>query len=148
MGNLVFFPEIRRKLEPVVKKVVKINGSTVRYNKDYTLMEVCDAVGIRIPLFCYTEQALIWSFLPKTPLFKKVREGVLEFLLLNPPTCDPDGECDLQEQSRTFGGDSCRDQLFTKRPVQDKSLHFFIKTLIPRVLNCEMEYAMIPLKPG
>lgn len=100
-------------------------------------MEVCDAVGTRVPRFCYTEQALIactcravpyMELFTESPLVKKAREGVLDFLLpnhpLDCPACDQGGECDLQEQSRTFGGDSCRDQLFTKRPVQDKSLHF------------------------
>ena len=37
-----------------------------------------------------------------TPLVKKAREGVMEFLLLNHPLdcpiCDQGGECDLQDQ--------------------------------------------------
>lgn len=37
-----------------------------------------------------------------TPLVKKAREGVMEFLLINHPLdcpiCDQGGECDLQDQ--------------------------------------------------
>ena len=42
-----------------------------------------------------------------SPLVKKSRENILEFLLLNHPLdcpiCDQGGECDLQEQSFFFG---------------------------------------------
>ena len=47
-----------------------------------------------------------------TPLVKKAREGVLEFLLLNHPLdcpiCDQGGECDLQDQAMIFGSDRSR----------------------------------------
>ena len=42
-----------------------------------------------------------------TPLVKKAREGVMEFLLINHPLdcpiCDQGGECDLQDQVRERG---------------------------------------------
>ena len=42
-----------------------------------------------------------------SPLVKKARENVMEFLLLNHPLdcpiCDQGGECDLQDQSLFFG---------------------------------------------
>lgn len=42
-----------------------------------------------------------------SPLVKKARENVMEFLLLNHPLdcpiCDQGGECDLQDQSLVFG---------------------------------------------
>jgi len=42
-----------------------------------------------------------------SPLVKKARENILEFLLLNHPLdcpiCDQGGECDLQDQSFFFG---------------------------------------------
>ena len=42
-----------------------------------------------------------------TPLVKKAREGVMEFLLSNHPLdcpiCDQGGECDLQDQSMAYG---------------------------------------------
>ena len=47
-----------------------------------------------------------------TPLVKKARENVLETLLLNHPLdcpiCDQGGECDLQDQTKVFGGDYSR----------------------------------------
>lgn len=43
---------------------------------------------------------------------RKAREGVMEFLLVNHPLdcpiCDQGGECDLQDQSMTFGSDRSR----------------------------------------
>ena len=43
----------------------------------------------------------------KTPMVKKAREGVMEFLLINHPLdcpiCDQGGECDLQDQAMAFG---------------------------------------------
>ncbi len=58
-----------------------------------------------------------------TPMVKKAREGVMEFLLINHPLdcpiCDQGGECDLQDQAMAFGGDSAR--LYeNKRAVEDK----------------------------
>ena len=42
-----------------------------------------------------------------SPLVKKSRENIMEFLLLNHPLdcpiCDQGGECDLQDQSLFFG---------------------------------------------
>src|SRR5678809_295067 len=43
----------------------------------------------------------------KTPMVKKAREGVMEFLLINHPLdcpiCDQGGECDLQDQAMAYG---------------------------------------------
>ncbi len=42
-----------------------------------------------------------------SPVVKKAREGVMEFLLINHPLdcpiCDQGGECDLQDQAMAFG---------------------------------------------
>ena len=47
-----------------------------------------------------------------TPMVKKAREGVMEFLLINHPLdcpiCDQGGECDLQDQAMAFGVDASR----------------------------------------
>ena len=49
--------------------------------------------------------------LTDSPLTKKAREGVMEFLLVNHPLdcpiCDQ-GECDLQDQAMAFGSDRSR----------------------------------------
>ncbi len=48
----------------------------------------------------------------RTPLVKKAREGVMEFLLINHPLdcpiCDQGGECDLQDQAMAYGVDKSR----------------------------------------
>ena len=46
----------------------------------------------------------------KSPMVKKAREGVMEFLLINHPLdcpiCDQGGECDLQDQAMAYGVDT------------------------------------------
>ncbi len=75
----------------------------------------------------------------KTPLVKKAQESVLEFLLINHPLdcpiCDQGGECDLQDQSVSFGSDSSR-FYFKKRGVEDKNLGPIIKTVMTRCIHC------------
>ena len=53
----------------------------------------------------------------RSPMVKKAREGVMEFLLINHPLdcpiCDQGGECDLQDQAMGYGVDTsplCREQ--------------------------------------
>ncbi len=47
-----------------------------------------------------------------SPMVKKAREGVMEFLLINHPLdcpiCDQGGECDLQDQAMGYGVDTSR----------------------------------------
>jgi len=74
-----------------------------------------------------------------TPLVKKARENVLETLLLNHPLdcpiCDQAGECDLQDQTKLFGGDYSR-FFFNKRGVEDKECGPLIKTIMTRCIHC------------
>ena len=60
-----------------------------------------------------------------TPMVKKAREGVMEFLLINHPLdcpiCDQGGECDLQDQAMAYGVDKNR-FAENKRAVEDKYL--------------------------
>ena len=74
-----------------------------------------------------------------SPLVKKSRENVLEFLLLNHPLdcpiCDQGGECDLQEQSFFFGISKKRFYNF-KRVVMDKNLGLIVKTVMTRCIHC------------
>ena len=48
----------------------------------------------------------------KSPMVRKAREGVMEFLLINHPLdcpiCDQGGECDLQDQAMAYGVDTSR----------------------------------------
>lgn len=74
-----------------------------------------------------------------SPLVKKARENVLEILLLNHPLdcpiCDQAGECDLQDQTRQFGGDYSR-YYTLKRSVEDKNCGPLIKTIMTRCIHC------------
>ena len=74
-----------------------------------------------------------------TPLVKKAREGVMEFLLLNHPLdcpiCDQGGECDLQDQAMYYGFDGSRYRE-NKRAVEEKYLGPLIKTFMTRCIQC------------
>ena len=74
-----------------------------------------------------------------SPLVKKAREGVMEFLLLNHPLdcpiCDQGGECDLQDQAMAYGVDGSRFHE-NKRAVEDKNIGPLIKTIMTRCIHC------------
>src|SRR6478752_2178208 len=75
----------------------------------------------------------------RTPLVKKAREGVMEFLLINHPLdcpiCDQGGECDLQDQAMAYGVDKNR-YAENKRAVEDKYLGPLVKTSMNRCIHC------------
>ncbi|GAB4823947.1 hypothetical protein N2152v2_010993 [Parachlorella kessleri] len=146
---------------------VTVDGQKVTIPKGSNVIQACDAAGVDIPRFCYHERLSIAGNCrmclveveksPKpvascampaapnmviktsTPLVKKAREGVMEFLLINHPLdcpiCDQGGECDLQDQSLVFGSDRGR---FTevKRAVGDKNLGPLVKTVMTRCIHC------------
>src|SRR6195256_5795495 len=74
-----------------------------------------------------------------TPMVKKAREGVMEFLLINHPLdcpiCDQGGECDLQDQAMAYGVDSSRFHE-NKRAVEDKYIGPLVKTVMNRCIHC------------
>lgn len=133
--------------------------------------KACAAGGSEIPRFCYHERLSIAGNcrmclveiekMPKpvascampvmkgmriktnSPVTKKAREGVMEFLLVNHPLdcpiCDQGGECDLQDQAMQFGSDRSRftDIYFSgKRAVEDKNLGPLVKTSMNRCIHC------------
>ena len=93
--------------------LVKINGNIFNFFKDYTLLQLCDSIGVRVPRFCYNDQMNIagncrmclveiekdrklqpscaypasdgMRVWTETPAVKKGREGVLEHLLIHHP---------------------------------------------------------------
>ncbi len=77
--------------------------------------------------------------LTNSPMVKKAREGVMEFLLINHPLdcpiCDQGGECDLQDQAMAFGVDSSRFHE-NKRAVEDKYIGPLVKTSMNRCIQC------------
>jgi NADH-quinone oxidoreductase subunit G len=75
----------------------------------------------------------------KTPVVRKAREGVMEFLLINHPLdcpiCDQGGECDLQDQAMAYGADTSR-FAENKRAVEDKYIGVLVKTSMNRCIQC------------
>ena len=75
----------------------------------------------------------------RSPMVKKAREGVMEFLLINHPLdcpiCDQGGECDLQDQAMAYGVDTSRYHE-NKRAVEDKYIGPLVKTSMNRCIHC------------
>jgi NADH dehydrogenase (ubiquinone) Fe-S protein 1 len=146
---------------------VYVNNNFVLVSQTASVLEACETVGVTVPRFCYHSQLPIagncrmclvevekspkpvascampvtknMRIFTDTPLVKKAREGVLEFLLLNHPLdcpiCDQGGECDLQDQALTFGSDKSRFFEF-KRGTSDKNLGPLVKTIMTRCIHC------------
>ncbi|WP_172299909.1 NADH-quinone oxidoreductase subunit NuoG [Pseudoruegeria sp. HB172150] len=74
-----------------------------------------------------------------SPMVKKAREGVMEFLLINHPLdcpiCDQGGECDLQDQAMAYGVDFSRYRE-PKRAVDDLNLGPLVETHMTRCISC------------
>jgi NADH dehydrogenase (ubiquinone) Fe-S protein 1 len=149
------------------KLIVYIDDIPVYVPLQTTVIQACERVGLSVPRFCYhnllgiagncrmclieverSPKPQVACGLPvlnkirvytKTPLVKKARESVLEFLLLNHPLdcpiCDQGGECDLQNQSIKYGSE--RGRFFqSKRGVEDKGFGPVVKTVITRCIHC------------
>jgi NADH-quinone oxidoreductase subunit G len=133
-----------------------------------TLIQACELAGIEIPRFCYHDRLKIagncrmclvemiggppkpiascatdvmpnMKISTKSPMVKKAREGVMEFLLANHPLdcpiCDQGGECDLQDQAIGYGK-GYSDYFEDKRAVSDKDFGPLIKTAMTRCIHC------------
>ena len=74
-----------------------------------------------------------------SPMVKKAREGVMEFLLINHPLdcpiCDQGGECDLQDQAMAYGIDFSRYRE-VKRASTDLDLGPLVETHMTRCISC------------
>ncbi|MDQ2066668.1 NADH-quinone oxidoreductase subunit NuoG [Xinfangfangia sp. CPCC 101601] len=74
-----------------------------------------------------------------SPMVKKAREGVMEFLLINHPLdcpiCDQGGECDLQDQAMAYGVDFSRYRE-PKRASDELNLGPLVKTAMTRCISC------------
>ncbi|MDK3016198.1 NADH-quinone oxidoreductase subunit NuoG [Pseudodonghicola flavimaris] len=74
-----------------------------------------------------------------SPMVKKAREGVMEFLLINHPLdcpiCDQGGECDLQDQAMAYGVDFSRFRE-AKRASDDLNLGPLVETHMTRCISC------------
>jgi len=74
-----------------------------------------------------------------SPMVKRAREGVMEFLLINHPLdcpiCDQGGECDLQDQAMAYGVDFSRYRE-PKRASEDLDLGPLVETHMTRCISC------------
>ncbi|TQS72419.1 NADH-quinone oxidoreductase subunit G [Rhodobacteraceae bacterium] len=79
------------------------------------------------------------TVLTKSPMVKKAREGVMEFLLINHPLdcpiCDQGGECDLQDQAVAYGVDFSRYRE-PKRSATELNLGPLVETHMTRCISC------------
>ena len=75
-----------------------------------------------------------------SPIARKAREGVMEFLLINHPLdcpiCDQGGECDLQDQAMGYGRAAFNRFDENKRAVEDKYMGPLVKTSMNRCIQC------------
>ena len=76
----------------------------------------------------------------KSPIARRAREGVMEFLLINHPLdcpiCDQGGECDLQDQAMAYGRAAFTRYREFKRAVEDKYMGPLVKTSMNRCIHC------------
>jgi NADH-quinone oxidoreductase subunit G len=146
----------------------KVNGVEVEFEPGMTVLQVAELAGEEIPRFCYHERLSIagncrmclvevkpgppkpqascalpaaenQEIFTNTPMVKKAREGVLEFLLINHPLdcpiCDQGGECDLQDETLGYGRDDSR-YGENKRAVEEKYMGPLVKTVMNRCIQC------------
>ena len=147
---------------------VTVDGLELEVPAGATVLQACEMAGKEIPRFCYHERLSIAGncrmclvevapgppkpqascALPATegqiirtdtPMVKKAREGVMEFLLINHPLdcpiCDQGGECDLQDQSVAYGRGTSRFEE-NKRAVTEKYMGPLVKTAMTRCIQC------------
>ena len=146
----------------------KVNGVEVEFEAGMSVLQVAELAGEEIPRFCYHERLSVagncrmclvevkpgppkpqascalpaaenQEIFTNTPMVKKAREGVMEFLLINHPLdcpiCDQGGECDLQDEALGYGRDDSRyDE--NKRAVEEKYMGPLIKTTMTRCIQC------------
>jgi NADH-quinone oxidoreductase subunit G len=147
---------------------VTVDGIEIEVPQGATVLQACELAGKEIPRFCYHERLSIagncrmclvevapgppkpqascalpaadgQAIRTDTPMVKKAREGVMEFLLINHPLdcpiCDQGGECDLQDQAVAYGRSFTRFEE-NKRAVDDKYMGPVIKTSMTRCIQC------------
>jgi|CXWL01.1.fsa_nt_gi NADH-quinone oxidoreductase subunit G len=145
-----------------------IDGQEIEVENGTVIIQAAERLGIEIPRFCYHERLAIAgncrmclvevspgppkpqascalpcadNMVVKTnsPMVKKAREGVMEFLLINHPLdcpiCDQGGECDLQDQAMAYGTGISRYKEH-KRSVENKYMGPIVKTEMTRCIQC------------
>lgn len=145
-----------------------IDGQEIEVENGTVIIQAAERLGIEIPRFCYHERLAIagncrmclvevapgppkpqascalpcadgMTVKTNSPMVKKAREGVMEFLLINHPLdcpiCDQGGECDLQDQAMAYGTGISRYNEH-KRSVENKYMGPIVKTEMTRCIHC------------
>lgn len=144
-----------------------IDGQEIEVEDGMTVLQACEQAGAEVPRFCYHERLPLsgncrmclveMERAPKpvasccmpvgegmvvhtnTEKVKKMREAVMEFLLINHPLdcpiCDQGGECDLQDQAVAYGEGRSRYHEH-KRAVDDKDFGPLIRGVMTRCIHC------------
>jgi len=148
--------------------IAKVDGVEIEFEAGMNVLQVAELAGKEIPRFCYHERLSIagncrmclvevkpgppkpqascalpaaegQEIFTDTPMVRKARHGVMEFLLINHPLdcpiCDQGGECDLQDQAMGYGRDDSR-YADNKRAVEEKFMGPLIKTVMTRCIQC------------
>src|SRR5256885_14040202 len=148
---------------------VPVDGVEIEVPQGATVLQACELAGKEIPRFCYHERLSIagncrmclvevapgppkpqascalpaadgQTIKTDTPMVKRAREGVMEFLLINHPLdcpiCDQGGECDLQDQAMGYGRAAFNRYREHKRAVEDKYMGPLVKTSMNRCIHC------------
>lgn len=103
-------------------------------------MCIIEIEGVNKPVTgCTTMISDNISIYTHSKMVRKARQAILEFLLLNHPldcpVCDQGGECDLQEETLTYGPDRSR-YFIKKKSAYDFQMGPLIKTVMTRCINC------------
>jgi NADH-quinone oxidoreductase subunit G len=144
-----------------------IDGIELEVPAGFSVLQAAEAAGKEVPRFCFHDRLSVAAncrmclvevekapkpvascafpvaegMVVKTdsPMVRKARRGVMEFLLINHPLdcpiCDQGGECDLQDQAMAYGRDHSR---YTegKRAQRDKDLGPLVRTVMTRCIQC------------
>jgi NADH-quinone oxidoreductase subunit G len=144
-----------------------IDGVEIEVPAGFSVLQAAEMAGKEVPRFCFHDRLSVAAncrmclvevekapkpvascafpvgegMVVKTdsPMVRKARRGVMEFLLINHPLdcpiCDQGGECDLQDQAVAYGADHSR-YTENKRAVRDKDLGPLVKTNMTRCIQC------------
>jgi NADH-quinone oxidoreductase subunit G len=131
---------------------VTVDGKKVEVQNGMTVLQACEMAGAEIPRFCYHERLAIAGncrmclvqvekspkpvascaqpvndgmvIYTNTPEVHKMREGVMEFLLINHPLdcpiCDQGGECDSKTKQWAMARELA-DSMRTKEQLKTRT---------------------------
>lgn len=146
---------------------IYINECSFLVKEHLSILEACQSVGVQIKRFCFHESLSVSGncrmclveiensrkiqascvneifskieIYTDTPYVKKLRENIIESLLMNHPLdcpiCDQGGECDLQEQAQISSKLFTR-YFYNKKGTFDKNFGPIIQSIMTRCILC------------